>query len=105
MATGDPRLHAIHAIALSRDEARQRIDSYFEQHPTLTEVLHTRSWTAVPEKDVLHADSIFGSGTITLTDGGLEIDLQLSLLGQAARSTITNVLSSALLQLLSEPPE
>lgn len=104
MSVGAARLQDVHAITMSRVEARRRIEAYLTDHPFLKEVLHTRSWTQGDGTDVLHADSIFGTGSITLTDGTIEIDLQLTTLGQAARSTISSVLSSAIVQLLSESP-
>lgn len=80
-------------------EARDAIDRALLREPAVATVLHTRQWTS----NVMQAESIFGSGTITVHDHQIIIDIELSILGKAARTKIISTLEQLITASIAAP--
>ena len=70
-------------------EMRLLIDGKVLSRPELALLLDTHHW----DGNVLHASGKMGRGTITLRDNAVDIDIELSFFGSAAKGAIEQTLS------------
>lgn len=76
-------------------EMRHSLDSKVLSRPELKLVLDEQRW----EGNVLHARGKLGHGTITLEEGRVIVDIELSLFGSAAKGQIEEALGKQLKRL------
>jgi hypothetical protein len=76
-------------------EMRMLIDTKALNRPEIGLLLNDHRW----EGNVLHASGTLGHGTITLTEGHVSVDIELSMFGAAAKGKIEQTLHSTFKQL------
>ncbi len=76
-------------------EMRHSLDEKVLHRPEVQFLLDEHHW----EGNVLHAKGKMGSGTITLEDKKVIIDIQLSLFGSAAKGAIEQTLTDQIKKL------
>ncbi len=76
-------------------EMRMLIETRALNRPEIGVLLKDHHWVG----NVLHASGCLGHGTVTLTEGRVTIDIELSLFGSAAKSRIEDALSRTFKQL------
>ena len=76
-------------------EMRLLIDSKVLTRPELSMLVSTHEWKG----NVLHASGKLGHGTITLRDNFVDIDIELSFFGSAAKGAIEQTLSEQIKRL------
>jgi hypothetical protein len=76
-------------------EMRLLIDSKVLTRPELSMLVSTHEWKG----NVLHASGKLGRGTITLRDNFVDIDIELSFFGSAAKGAIEQTLSDQIKRL------
>jgi len=76
-------------------ETRNFIDEKILSRPEIELMLQDHHWAG----NVLHASGAMGQGTLTVEDGAVIVDIDLSLFGAAAQSKIQEALSKQLMKL------
>ena len=70
-------------------EMRHLIDTKVLDRPEINMLLSDHRW----EGNVLHASGTLGKGTVTLDEGRVTIDIELSMFGSAAKGKIEQTLT------------
>jgi|GEM_PF-491352 len=75
----------------SEEEIRSFVDNYLLQRPDVRLMISTATW----DGSTMHVTSPFGTGTMTVSMGLLDIKMDLTPFGMAVRSRIEEGLSKA----------
>lgn len=75
----------------SEEEIRSFIDNHLLPLPEVRLMMSSATW----DGSVLHVGSAFGSGTLTIAPGALDIEMELTPFGMAVRGRIEEGLAKA----------